>query len=168
MELFALVIDADAKQRSIVSHALTKQNWNVYEAASIEAALHLIALHRHWGIVFCDADLSMQNVDGTRGLTLLGKLRIEGASQKIVLTAAAHSPITPLNALLNGVSEFIYKPVSVERVVEYSRAVLMRLEAVERDEVQDANRSNKPTAECEMVAPEFIGASDSIIESSKT
>lgn len=164
MELSALVIDADANQRSIICHALQNHNWNVHEAASLEAALHLIAHHPHWGIIFCDADLSMQSIDAGGRLTLLGRLLVGGVEQKIVLIATIHSPVTPLNALLNGVSEFIYKPAQVERIVEYARSVLTRLEAIERDERRDANGSNELTTDSETVAPEFIGASDAIIK----
>ena len=163
MELSALVVDADAEQRSIISQTLRSHNWNVHEAASMEAALRLPARRADWGIVFCDADLSMRCIDAGRGQTLLGVLRAESAAQKIVLTANTDSPITPLNALLNGVSEFIYKPVQVERVIEYSHAVLTQLKAVEHDKRQN-DESIDPAAEIEAVAPEFIGASEAIIK----
>lgn len=162
MDLHALVIDADAGQRSVVRNILQSQNWKVWEAASTDAALRIINERPSWGIVFCDVELSTRNVNSPAGLSLLGQLKEYcEETTRIVITAAAGRPVTALEAILNGASEYIRKPLQEENIIECSRAVIERLRAVER-EGQPATRtvSYDPSA----AAPEFIGESTAIIQ----
>lgn len=163
MELLALVIDTDACQRSVVRNALKRDDWEVCEAASVDAAMCFIGQLPSWRLVFCDAELSGQSVNSTRGLTLLGELKkCCGESGQVVITASAGSPITPLEALLNGASEYIRKPLQEHKILEFSHGVLERLRAIEREERE--KRCGSLTSGLAPVAPEFVGESEAIIK----
>jgi len=162
MELFALVIDADARERGVVRLILQEHNWNVCEAESVDAALCFARERPSWGIIFCDADLSTQSVNHPNGLTLLSELKRQyGEASLIVITAAAGRPITALDAILNGASEYLRKPLEEEKIVACSHIVLKRLLAVERDKLY---RSRATASEFTPIAPEFVGGTEAIIK----
>lgn len=163
MGILALVIDADACQRSIVRNALKRDDWEVCEAASVEAAMCFIGQLPSWRLIFCDAELSAQGVNSTRGLTLFSELKkcCEESGQ-VVITASAGSPFTPLEALLNGASEYIRKPLQEEKILEVSHGVLERLRASDREE--RLKRVSTLTSGFVAVAPEFVGESEPVIK----
>jgi len=162
MDLLALVIDTDARERSVVRNILQKDSWKVCEAASVDAALCFARERSSWGLIFCDADLSTQSLDSSEASTLLGEIkRLSGEATLVVITAAADRPITALDAILNGASEYLRKPLQEEKVIACSQAVLKRLLAVEKDKQV---RSRVMASEFTQVAPEFIGESEAIIK----
>jgi len=163
MKLLALVIDTDACQRSVVRNALKRDGWEVREAASVEAAMCFIGQSPSWRLVFCDAELSGHSVNSTRGLTLLGELKeCCGESGQVVITASAGSPITPLEALLNGASEYIRKPLQEDKILEFSHGILERLRAADREERE--KRCGALTSGLVSNAPEFVGESEAVIK----
>lgn len=163
MDLHALVIDANACQRSIVRNALERHNWKVREAASVDAASSFIRQPSSWRLVFCDAELSTQSVNSTCGLTLLGELkRCCGESAQVVITASTGSPISPLEALLNGASEYIRQPLQEEKILEFSHGILERLRAADREERE--KQCGSLTSGLVPIAPEFVGESEAIIK----
>ena len=163
MELLALIIDTDEYQRSVARHVLQKHNWKVREAATVEAALSSVGELSSFKLIFCDADLSTQSVGPSADLTLLGELKKRcGETAQLVVTAAAGRPVTALEALLNGASEYLRKPLQEENLIELSRAVLARIFAVEREEKRYSFRSM--ASEVAPIAPEFIGESAAILK----
>lgn len=153
MELLALVIDADAHERGVVRNVLQSHNWRVREAASTDAALCLISQGPQWHLVFCDAELSSSSVDSPRGSTLLSELKRHcGETALVVITAATGRPITALDAILNGASEYLRKPLQEEKVAACEQAVIRRLLALERE-----NQTSRRSVVSELVtgAPEL-------------
>lgn len=161
MELLALVIDADASQRRVVRDVLQNHNWKVREAATVDSAVGLIRESSAWGLVFCDVELSTQNIDSLDSLTLLGELKGRcGEAAQIVVTAKMGRPINALEAILNGASEYLRKPLQEEEIAECSRAIIERLMAVEREGQREFCAA---ASELTIAAPEFIGESAAII-----
>lgn len=165
MELLALIIDTDEYQRSVARHILQKHNWKVHEAATVEAALNTVRELSPLKLIFCDAELSTQSVVSSSSLTLLGELKAQcEETAQVVIMAAAGRPVNALEAILNGASEYLRKPLQEEKIIECSRAVIERLRAVER-EGQYGFRA--VASELNAFAPEFIGESAAIIETFK-
>lgn len=164
MDLHALVIDPDTAERHVLSDVLRCRSWNVREAGRVEEALSLLDQHR-WSLVFCDATLSLQLTDQSNGLTLLGELKGSlGATTKVVITARAGMPVTALEVLLNGASDYIRKPYREQNIVECSRAVIERLRAAEL-EARNAQRTASVTStESLPSVSSFVGESDAIIK----
>ena len=161
MDLLALVIDADASQRRVVQEVLKSHDWEVREAESVDSAIGLVRGNSTWGIIFCAIELSTQNIDSSSSLMLLGELKRQcGEAAQVVITAAAGRPISALEAILNGASEYLRKPLEEEEIGKCSRAVIERLLAVER-EGQSGFRAT--ASELNVAAPEFIGESAAII-----
>lgn len=162
MDLQALVIDADARERGVVRNILQKHNWNVCEAESVETALCFAREYSSWGLIFCDADLSTQSLNAPNSLPLLGELKRQcGEASLIVVTAAAGRPITALDAILNGASEYLRKPLEEEKIAACSHIVLKRMLAVERDKLYC---SRATASEPAPIAPEFVGQTEAIIK----
>lgn len=164
MELYALVIDADAEVRSAVRNALYKHQWKVCEATSVEEAMRIIAKYS-WQLVFCDANLSAQSVNRSCDTTLLSELKGRfGSKLHVVITAQQESSINPFEAILNGASDFFRKPCQEEKVADYSRQVVERLRAAER-EVKEAQLTTRlRTSELPPALPELVGESEAIIK----
>lgn len=164
MNLYALVIDPDAEERRVVRNTLHKLQWKVCEAASVEEAEAVITSFS-WNLILCDAALSAQQSQPPVGSTWLSELKRRfGAKTQIVITAASKvSSISPLEAILNGASDYILKPCREEKIAECSRQVIERLRAVEREakEAQLARRLRDPNSG--PVLPELIGQSEAII-----
>lgn len=164
MDLQALVIDADAHASRVLRNLLENHDWQVAEAATLEAAVCRLS-ERAWSLVFCDASLSAQYTDPARNFTLLGELKRKfGAATHVVITAAQGRPITALEAILNGAADYLHKPFEADKVIECSRLVIERLRASEREGVKGQNAARRLSLEATSSEPELIGESDAILE----
>jgi DNA-binding NtrC family response regulator len=165
MNLFALVIDADAEERGVVRNALHKQQWKVCEAASVEEAARILDSYS-WNLILCDAALSTQHAYPSSDLTLLSELKRRfGTKAQVIITAAPQgSSISPLEAILNGASDYIFKPCREDKIAECSNQVIERLRAAEREakEAQIARRLR--ASESDSALPELVGESEAIIK----
>lgn len=163
MELLALVIDNNAFHRSVVRNALKRHDWVVYEAVSIDTALCSINERSSWGLIFCDVELSTKSIDSLNGSsTLLGELKRRcRAGTQIVITATAGRPVTALEAILNGATEYLRKPLQEEQIVELSRGFRERILAAEKEESPCSIGS--VYSERTPAALEFIGESATIL-----
>jgi DNA-binding NtrC family response regulator len=164
MDLHALVIDADAEERGVVRNALYKQQWKVCEASSVGEAMRIVGKYP-WKLVFCDANLSTQSVNRSCDTTLLSELKGRfGSKLHVVITAQQESSINPFEAILNGASDFFRKPCQEEKVADYSRQVVERLRAAER-EVKEAQLTTRlRTSELPPALPELTGEFEAIIK----
>jgi DNA-binding NtrC family response regulator len=163
MQWYALIIDADAEARETVRQWLIKDNWQVAEAASAGEAALLIS-KRPWELVFCDAGLSVRLVDEDQGLTLLGELK-RGCSvtARVIITAEQGRPITALEFLLNGASDYMRKPCGEVEVRAHSQAVLERSEAVRRESANVQYTAVLDEEENSAVPHAIVGASGSML-----
>lgn len=133
MELYALIIDEDAEERRVVRNALHKYQWKVCEASSVEEAMQILDRYT-WKLVFCDANLSAQYSDSSGDATLLSELKKRfGSKLHAVITASQGSSINPFEAILNGATGYIRKPCQEDKISDYSRLVVERLRAAERE-----------------------------------
>lgn len=163
MDLHALVIDADAEERRVVRNALYKQQWKVCEASSVEEAMHIIGKYS-LKLVFCDAYLSAQSTNATCETTLLSELKRRfGSKLHVVITAQQERSISPFEAILNGASDFFRKPCREEKVADYSRQVIERLRAAEREIKEAQHTAQLRTSELPPALPELVGESEAII-----
>jgi DNA-binding NtrC family response regulator len=164
MDLHALVIDADAEERRVVRNALYKQQWKVCEASSVEEAMRIIGKYS-LKLVFCDANLSAQNAHASSDITLLSELKRRfGSKLHVVITAQQESSISPFEAILNGASDFFRKPCREEKVADYSRQVIERLRAAEREIKEAQLTAQLRTSELPPALPELVGESEAIIK----
>lgn len=135
MELFALVIDDDARERRILQEVLSNEQWNVAEAESVAEAMLTVPL-RSWRLVFCDARLAMQHAQPSSELTLLEELKRRGEpSAYFVVTVPARNRSSLLEVFLNGAPSYIGKPYRETEIREHSRRVKERLQAAKREEL---------------------------------
>ena len=127
MDLYALVIDADAHERRSLSDLLKSHDWQVVEASTPADAAGRLG-ERPWALVFCDAELAAQSVDAVQGRTLLGELKGRGsAAAHVVITAAPGRPVRALEAILNGAADYLRKPLAAAEVIACARGVTARL-----------------------------------------
>src|SRR5215210_6204935 len=164
MNLHALVIVADAEERGVVRNTLYKQQWKVCEAPSVEEASRIIDRFS-WNLIICDAAICMRRTGPSQDLTWLSELKSRfGAKAQIVITAAAQeSSIGPLEAILNGASDYILKPCREEKIAECSRRVIERLRAAEREAKEAHLASRLRAPDSPPVLPKLVGESDAII-----
>jgi DNA-binding NtrC family response regulator len=162
MDLHVLVIDADAEDRSVVRNALYKQLWKVCEASSVEEAMRIVGKYS-WQLVFCDANLSAQPVNPPSDTTLLSELKKRfGSKLHVVITAQQESSINPFEAILNGASDFFRKPCREDKVADYSRQVVERLRAAEREVKEAQPTARLRTSELPPTLPDLVGESEAI------
>src|ERR1051325_1766478 len=165
MNFYALVIDEDEKERDLIRKVLDKEQWRVCEAASVEEADRIIDSFS-WSLVVCDASLSVRRAEPLSDLTLLSELKRRfGRKAQIIITAAPQDgSINPLEAFLNGASDYISKPCREERIAACSRQITERLRAAER-EAKAAQLARWPRAsDSAPVSPDLVGNSEAIIK----
>ncbi|MCA1626017.1 MAG: response regulator [Acidobacteria bacterium] len=162
MDLYALVIDADAEERRVVRNALHNNQWSVSEAASIEEAMRVFDCYP-WRLVFCAADLSRQFIDSSNDLTLLRAMKTRcDAAAHIVVIVEAGKPTDVLEVIFNGASDYIRKPCREEEIYEHSRRVIERLRAAE-NEASFAHGIQELQSHAEHNGHELVGKCDAIL-----
>jgi len=164
MNLYALVIEPDPEERSVLRNALHRQQWKVCEAASVAEASRIIGSYL-WNLILCDADISTQRVAPSGDQTLLSELKRRlGPKVHIVITAAPQvSSITPFEAIINGASDYISKPCQEDRIEQYSRKVVERLRAAEREAKEALLAKRQRPSSSTPPLPELVGESEAII-----
>lgn len=164
MELFALVIDADARERRVLQDVLSSQRWKVTEAASIEEAIGGINRHA-WKLIFCDSHLSTHRIDSTGELTLLRELKRRcDPSTHVVVTVKAGNPNIIFDAVLNGASDYIRKPCREADIYKHSRRVVERLQAAENEKTHARSRVDEFQFHASHDEYALIGKSDPILQ----
>jgi DNA-binding NtrC family response regulator len=163
MEFHALVVDRDAAERRLVGETLRDDGWQVREACSIEEAL-LIIDSPPGKLVFCDAQLSTGSLDNTHRTNLLDLLKKRlGMSAQIVVTAASGAHISAVEAVLNGASDYIIKPITAAQIRERSRVALNRLRAVYTEAEYHTPILKGQSAQSSPSSNGLIGESDAMV-----
>lgn len=162
MELYALVIDADAKERRAVRDTLCNQGWKVSEAASVEEVLRLTESYS-WKLIYCDAHLSTKRVDNSGDVTLLKRLQERcGAGVHIVVTVTPGNAGSAVEAILNGAADCINKPCSQAQIYEHSNLVRERMQAA-KQESRDLSNHRSPGCNPALSDYELIGNSEAVL-----
>ena len=122
MSLTAIVIDDSAVSRAILRRGLTRAGFEVVgEAASAEQAVELFETHRPTLMTF---DILLPQKDGVTAATQLLKKHPEANVVMCSSIAAKDKIIACRDA---GVSHFILKPFSIEKVAEIARSVAAKV-----------------------------------------
>jgi len=136
MELFALVIDDDARERRVLQEVLSREQWKVSEAESGAEAIRTTD-SRSWQLVICDARVAMQHVQPSSELTLLEELRRRcEPSAYFIVTVSATNRSSLLAVFLNSASSYIAKPYHETEIIEHARRVKERLKAAKTEELR--------------------------------
>lgn len=139
-----LVVDDDSKSRDSITAAVIALGYQAEAVASAEAALECIG-SREFDLVM--ADLLMA---GTSGLDLASHIGRDHQDLPVVLMAAQGSVDTVVDAMGNGVADFLTKPVSSDTI----DLVINRLERTRQLEQENAYLRSElaPHGEAEIIS----------------
>jgi two-component system phosphate regulon response regulator OmpR len=115
-----LVVDDDARLRSLLQRFLAEQGFRVTTAADAAEARHALS-----AVAF---DLMVLDVmmPGESGLTLTEKLRREGQDVPILMLTAAGSPDDRVAGFEHGVDDYLGKPFDPRELALRIRTILKR------------------------------------------
>jgi two-component system, chemotaxis family, chemotaxis protein CheY len=109
----AMVVDDTAFMRIMIRNILEGQGYQVVaEACNGKQAVDLYKQHRPELITM---DITMPELNGIEATKRIKKI---DPSAKIIICSALGLRETVLDAILNGASDFIVKPINKDRVVE--------------------------------------------------
>lgn len=113
-----LIVDDSHMMRQILSGFVERQGFKIAGTAGdgVEA-LELCAARQPDVVTL---DIGMPHTDG---LAALKTLRESAADCKVIIISAIHDQAVMVNALENGASDFLAKPVSEEQLAEALRRV---------------------------------------------
>ena len=114
-----LVVDDDASQRHIASEILTHLGYRVAVAASGEEALCYLREHAADLVV-----LDMLMPPGIDGLETYGRIRAIRPDQKAIIVSGFSQSERVSEARRQGVSQYLQKPYSLEKISEVVHAAL--------------------------------------------
>ena len=118
----ALVLEDDARLRSLVVRTLTRAGLACDEAARIEEAEALLDLHRY-DLLALDRRLP----DGD-GLDVCRRARRKGFGQSILMLTAMDDAASTVEGLSDGADDYLGKPFDLEVLAARARALLRRNE----------------------------------------
>jgi len=116
----ALVLEDDARLRSLVVRTLTRSGLACDEAARIEEAEELLELHAYDLLV-----LDRRLPDG-EGLDVCRRARKSGFSQSILMLTALDDAESTVEGLSEGADDYLGKPFDLEVLAARARALLRR------------------------------------------
>jgi two-component system, OmpR family, response regulator len=116
----ALVLEDDARLRSLVVRTLTRAGLACDEAEKIEAAEDLMDLHAYDLLV-----LDRRLPDG-EGLDVCRRARRRGFSQSILMLTALDDAESTVEGLSEGADDYLGKPFDLEVLAARARALLRR------------------------------------------
>jgi DNA-binding response OmpR family regulator len=116
----ALVLEDDARLRSLVVRTLTRAGLACDEAAKIEEAEELIDLHAYDLLV-----LDRRLPDG-EGLDVCRRARKRGFTQSILMLTAIDDAESTVEGLSEGADDYLGKPFDLEVLAARARALLRR------------------------------------------
>jgi two-component system OmpR family response regulator len=118
----ALILEDDARLRSLVVRTLTRAGLACDEAASVEAAEDLMDLHAYDLLV-----LDRRLPDG-EGLEVCRRARQAGFSQSILILTALDDAESTVEGLSEGADDYLGKPFDLEVLAARAKALLRRNE----------------------------------------
>lgn len=113
MSARVLVVDDDPVQRRLLDAMLRKLEYDPVLAEGGEQALAVLDAPDRSGIACVVLDLVMPEIDG---FTFLQRLRERGIDLPVIVQTAQGSIDTVVTAMRAGASDFVVKPVGVERM----------------------------------------------------
>lgn len=129
-----LVVDDDAKIRSLLKRSLTYEGYTVYEAADGPSALEQV--ERLWpDLVILDVMLP-----GMDGLAVCRRLREMGEVPVLMLTAR-DEVADRVQGLDSGADDYVVKPFALEELLARVRALLRRQKGSGREVLRFADLS---------------------------
>jgi two-component system OmpR family response regulator len=115
-----LVVDDEANLRHLLSAVLRQQGWNVFVAATGEAAIAQARVHRPHLVVL---DVVLPDLDG---LAVLERIR-EDLPDTLVLFLTANSSVSDrISGITAGGDDYVTKPFSIDEVVARLRGLARR------------------------------------------
>ena len=115
-----LVVDDEANLRHLLSAVLRQQGWNVFVAATGEAAIAQARDHRPHLVVL---DVVLPDLDG---LAVLERIR-EDLPDTLVLFLTANSSVSDrISGITAGGDDYVTKPFSIDEVVARLRGLARR------------------------------------------
>jgi DNA-binding NtrC family response regulator len=121
MSARVLVVDDDPVQRRLLDAMLRRLEYDPVLAEGGEEALTLLAAPDRGGVDCIVLDLVMPEIDG---FTFLQRLRERSIDLPVIVQTAQGSIDTVVTAMRAGASDFVVKPVGVERMQVSLRNVL--------------------------------------------
>ena len=116
----AIVVDDSRVCRAVLRHGLIKAGYEVVaEAGTGEEALQLFQTHRPSLIV---VDIVLPQMDG---ITVAAQILRMHPEATVVMVSATESRQKLLDCRRLGVTDFILKPFSIDKVVEVARRALV-------------------------------------------
>jgi two-component system copper resistance phosphate regulon response regulator CusR len=116
----ALILEDDARLRSLVTRTLTRAGLACDEAARIEEAEELMDLHAYDLLV-----LDRRLPDG-EGLDVCRKARKKGFTQSILMLTALDDAESTVEGLSEGADDYLGKPFDLEVLAARAKALLRR------------------------------------------
>jgi DNA-binding response OmpR family regulator len=116
----ALVLEDDARLRSLVVRTLTRAGLACDEAERIEAAEELLTLHAYDLLV-----LDRRLPDGD-GLDVCRRARANGFTQSILILTARDDAEATVEGLSEGADDYLGKPFDLEVLAARAKALLRR------------------------------------------
>jgi two-component system copper resistance phosphate regulon response regulator CusR len=116
----ALILEDDARLRSLVTRTLTRTGLACDEAARIEEAEELMDLHAYDLLV-----LDRRLPDG-EGLDVCRKARKKGFTQSILMLTALDDAESTVEGLSEGADDYLGKPFDLEVLAARAKALLRR------------------------------------------
>jgi DNA-binding response OmpR family regulator len=116
----ALILEDDARLRSLVARALTRAGLACDEAARIEEAEELMDLHAYDLLV-----LDRRLPDG-EGLDVCRNARKKGFTQSILMLTALDDAGSTVEGLSEGADDYLGKPFDLEVLAARAKALLRR------------------------------------------
>lgn len=116
-KLHALVIDDEPDITSLVALVLSREGWDVTEAASAEEAFKVLQTQT-WGAVFSDIVLG-----GADGFAVLRRFKEEMPATPVVLMTGHASALGALDATSFGAYDYLLKPFGIEELQSLSQAL---------------------------------------------
>ena len=116
-----LIVDDEAIVRAMVRDSLNNREYEIYEAESGRRALTLSSEHQ-FDLIFCDVMM-----DGMSGFEVLDVLRKNFDPQtEIILMTGNASVDAAVKAVQSGASDYVCKPLAVDRLRALAAAALHR------------------------------------------
>jgi DNA-binding NtrC family response regulator len=106
-----LVVDDEDIIRESLAFILDKEGYSVKEAANGKQAYDMI-LEEHFDLVISDIEMPQ-----LRGIDLLKKIKQVDLHTDVIIITAYGSMDTAINALRNGASDYILKPVEFDELI---------------------------------------------------
>ena len=135
----ALILEDDARLRSLVVRTLTRSGLACDEAARIEEADELMDLHAYDLLV-----LDRRLPDG-EGLDVCRRARQKGFGQSILMLTAMDDAAATVEGLSEGADDYLGKPFDLEVLAARARALLRRNERRPSQELTSGNLRLDPT-----------------------